>query len=107
MAGPEPTTHRGDDAAPHVGQPYRLSDGPRHVTGVAGDELPGHYEVAFSDEGGGIVERYLTDKGRAELLRLIDAGQGTFTREELEWLTTEPTIRALLAAMAGEGAEGG
>jgi hypothetical protein len=39
-------------------------------------------------------------------LRLIDAGRQGFTREDMEWLTTEPNIEALMMSMAGEGAEG-
>ena len=99
-------TLRGDEAEPHDDGPYRLVDGPRHVTHEDRSELPGHYEATFETGRGERADRYLTDKGRAELLRLTDAGQETFTREELRWLTTEPTLDALLESTAGEGAEG-
>ncbi|MEX1263060.1 MAG: hypothetical protein WEE66_03840 [Actinomycetota bacterium] len=100
-------TLRGDSPAPDGDGPIRLLDGPRHVTHEDRSELPGHHEATFATTDGERLDRYLTDKGRAELLRLVDAGQHAFTREELEWLTTEPTIEALMVSMAGEGAEGG
>lgn len=100
-------TLRGDTPAPGGGKPFRLLDGPRHAAHDDRSELSGHYEATFATTDGEQLDRYLTDKGRAELLRLIDAGQHAFTSEELEWLTTEPTMPALLASMAGEGAEGG
>jgi hypothetical protein len=84
---------------------YDLLEGPEHVLDGDDTPLPGHYEAVFST-GGARVVRFLTDKGRAELLRLLDAGQRTFTRDELEWLTTPPSIAELLATMDGEGAEG-
>jgi hypothetical protein len=86
--------------------PYRLIDGPRHVTHEDRTELPGHHEATFETAAGQRLDRYVTDKGRAELLRLVDAGQETFTGEEMRWLTTEASLEALLASMAGEGAEG-
>ncbi len=85
---------------------YVLEDGVRHVVDDERSELAGHYEATFSTDGER-VERFLTDKGRAELLRLVDAGQRSFTREEIEDLTTPPSFDDLLATMDGEGAEGG
>lgn len=110
-AGGEPgataaPTLRGDVPVAHGGQSYRLLDGPRHEIHDDRDELPGHYEATFALSDGEPLDRYLTDKGRAELLRLVDAGQHAFTIEELAWLTTEPTMAALLASMAEQGAEG-
>ena len=99
-------TFRGDMLVPGGDEPFRLLDGPRHATHEDRSELPGHYEATFATTDGERLDRYLTDKGRAELLRLIDAGQQGFTREEMEWLTTEPNIEALMVSMAGEGAEG-
>lgn len=98
-------TLRGDMAEVSGEQTYRIVDGPRHVTHEDRKELPGHYEATF-ETGGERLDRYMTDRGRAELLRLVDAGQETFDREEMDWLTTEPTIDALRTSMAGEGAEG-
>ena len=100
------TTFRGETATNDEAGCHRLVDGLRHITHEDPSELPGHYEATFETETGERTDRYMTDKGRAELLRLTDAGQETFTREELDWLTTEPTLDALLASMAGEGAEG-
>ncbi len=110
-AGGEPgataaPTLRGEAPVHGGGQSYRLLDGPRHVTHGDRSELPGHHEATFAPMIGEPFDRYLTDKGRAELLRSIDAGQHAFTGEELEWLTTEPTMAALLASMAEQGAEG-
>ena len=85
---------------------YVLENGVRHVVDDERSDLSGHYEATFSSDGER-VERFLTDKGRAELLRLVDAGQRSFTREELDWLTTPPSFDDLLEAMDGEGAEGG
>jgi hypothetical protein len=90
-----------------AGMPYELVDGPRHVLDDGRSELSGHYEATFSTTSGERVERFLTDKGRAELLRLIDAGQRSFTRDELEWLSTLPSMDDLLATMEAEGGEGG
>lgn len=101
------STLRGDSATSDDGASYRLIDGPRHVAHEDRSELPGHHEATFATAADERFDRYLTDKGRAELLRLIDAGQHTFTLEEVDWLTTEPTMPALLTSMAGEGAEGG
>lgn len=98
-------TFRGETADDAAG-PYRLVDGPRHVTHQDRTELPGHYEATFETAAGERVDRFMTDKGRAELLRLVDAGQEAFTGEEMAWLTTEASLEALLASMAGEGAEG-
>ena len=99
-------TLRGDVPVDDGGQSYRLLDGPRHVTHDDRSELPGHHEATFAPWDGEPFDRYLTDKGRAELLRSVDAGQRAFTSEELEWLTTEPTMEALLTSMAEQGAEG-
>ncbi len=110
-AGGEPgatatPTLRGDVPVADGGRSYRLLDGPRHVIHDDRDELPGHHEATFASSDGESFDRYLTDKGRAELLRSIDAGQHAFTREELDWLTTEPTLAALLVSMTEQGAEG-
>ena len=110
-AGGEPgataaPTFRGDVPAADGGPSYRLLDGPRHVTHDERSEVPGHHEATFARSDGEPFDRYLTDKGRAELLRSVDAGQQAFTSEELDWLTTEPTMAALLASMAEQGAEG-
>ncbi len=85
---------------------YTLEDGPRHVLDEAATELPGHYQATFSTSQDERFERFLTDKGYAELLRLVDAGQRSFTLDELEWLSTPPVIADLLATMQSESGEG-
>ena len=85
---------------------YVLEEGPRHVLDEPDSPLPGHYEAVFSTENQRLT-RFLTDKGYGELLRLVDGGQRSFTREELEWLSTPPSTEDLLATMQAESGEGG
>ena len=85
---------------------YALESGPRHVADGGDVAIQGHYEASFT-AGGDTIERFLTDKGRAGLMRLIDAGVTSFTREQIDELTTPPSLEDLLAAMDAEGAEGG
>jgi len=85
---------------------YELLDGPHHVLNEEQSALPGHYEAVFAAPTGDPLKRYLSDKGYAGLLRLVDAGQRSFTRDELEGLTTPPSIEDLLATMQAESGEG-
>ena len=55
----------------------------------------------------GSVRRFLTDKGRAEMLRLMDDGRRDISEEELSELTTEPDLAVLLDRMDREAGEGG
>lgn len=80
---------------------------PRHVVDETSGDLPGHYEVSIRSSEGQVIERYLTDKGRAELLRLMDSDQRTFTWIELERMSTPATIEDLIATMVAESGEGG
>jgi hypothetical protein len=64
------------------------------------------HEARFTDATGASIRRFLTDKGRAEVLRRAGDG-GTFTREEFERWTVEPDLEELerrYDAEAGEGA---
>jgi hypothetical protein len=86
---------------------YILEDGPRYVRDNGPSLLTGFYEARFISDQGNRITRYLTDKGRAETLRRLDAGQRDFSDEELRELTVEPRLDALEArteAEAGEGA---
>jgi hypothetical protein len=85
---------------------YRLVDGPTHLMDEASDPLPGHYEAVFSTDRGERLYRYLTDKGRAEVLRSLDRGQREFSRQEFLDLTVEPEMDALTARMDREAGEG-
>jgi hypothetical protein len=85
---------------------YVLTGGPKLVVDDKEAPLPGHYEAVFSTGSGSASVRYLTDKGYAELLRLVDAGRRSFTPEQLEWLSTPPTFEDLLATMQAESGEG-
>jgi hypothetical protein len=58
------------------------------------------------DADGRRLRRYLTDKGRAEVLRLLDAGRGALTEEQLTDLTVEPDLDVLLERMDREAGEG-
>jgi hypothetical protein len=86
---------------------YELEDGPRFIDDDDDAPLPGHYEATFRTDEGEVVERYVTDKGRAGLLRMIDGGRTTMSEEEFAELTTPPTLDDLVAALAAEGGEGG
>ncbi len=85
---------------------YELEDGPRFIQDDDGAPLPGHYEATFRADDGGVVKRYVTDKGRAWLLRMVDAGRSTLSEQEFVDLTTPPTLDDLLAAFDAEGGEG-
>lgn len=85
---------------------YRIEDAPRYVS--HGDDLPlaGHHETVLSSRDGQRVVRYLTDKGRAEVLRMLEDGRTELTRDDVEEHTVEPDLDALLARMEREGGEG-
>jgi hypothetical protein len=85
---------------------YELVDGPHHVLDEEQSALPGHYEAVFAPTTGEPLTRFLSDKGYAGLLRLVDGGQHSFTRDELESLSTPPSIEDLLATMQAESGEG-
>jgi hypothetical protein len=86
---------------------YALVQHPRHVLDEAGDTLPGHYVVRFASVPGAGFDRFLTDRGYAELLRLLDEGRQSFSADEVEALTTPPTLEDLLATMQAESGVGG
>lgn len=85
---------------------YRLDHEPTHVLDEGGGRLPGHYEVEFETRDQRVL-RYLTDKGRAEVLRRMGEGRREFTEEEVRELTVEPDIDMLVAQMEREAGEGG
>jgi hypothetical protein len=86
---------------------YVLAQHPRHVLDDGDQGLPGHYVVRFSERGGEPFDRFLTDRGYAQLLQLLDDGRRTFTTDELLSLTTPPTLEDLLATMQAESGVGG
>ena len=85
---------------------YRLEGPPTNVVDERSGPLPSHYVAEFTTSEGERVRRYLTDKGRAAVLRLMDEGQRAFSREEVQELTVEPDIEALVARMERESGEG-
>jgi len=72
----------------------------------AGEELRGHYEADFLAPDGTVVHRYLTDKGRAWLLQLVDGGRRELTPEELRRNTVGPDLDELVAKMEHESGDG-
>ena len=85
---------------------YELEGEPRFIRDDGSSPLPGHYEARFRTDDGGVVERYVTDKGRAALLRMLDDGRRALDEQEFNDLTA-PTLAHLLAALDAEGGEGG
>jgi len=85
---------------------YRIEGEPRHVLDGEDAPVPGHYEAEFVAEGGERVKRYLTDKGRTTVLRILDEGSDRFSEEDLRDHTVEPDLDELVARMAAEGGEG-
>ncbi len=85
---------------------FSLREGPAHVVDDDDAPLPGHYEVEVWTADGEPLRRFLTDKGRAEVLRLMDEGARELSEEELHDLTTEPNLAALVARMGREAGEG-
>jgi hypothetical protein len=85
---------------------YRVLGEPRFVRDESGDPLPGHYEAEFAGTDGRSVLRYLTDRGRAEVLRLLDEGEVALSDEEFDDLTVDASLDALVARMGREGAVG-
>jgi hypothetical protein len=85
---------------------YGVLAEPRFVRDASGDPLPGHYEAEFAAADGRSVLRYLTDRGRAEVLRLLEEGDRALSQEEFDDLTVDPSLDALVARMEREGAVG-
>lgn len=70
------------------------------------DRVPGHYELGLSTNTGDRMIRFLTDKGRATILRIMDEGRRELTQEEFDDHTVEPDVDILVARMVREGGEG-
>jgi hypothetical protein len=86
---------------------YTLDEGPNYVRDQGPSLLTGFYSAEFVTDEGKRLTRYLTDKGRAEVLRRSEAGQRQFSQEELDELTVDPEFQAVetrFVAEAGEGA---
>jgi hypothetical protein len=97
---------RGSGNSPAV-TTYRIRREPRFLRDDADEPLPGHYEGEFARGDGPPLRRYLTDRGRAEVLRLLEKGEHDLSQEDFDDLTVEPSMEALIARMAREGAVGG
>jgi hypothetical protein len=85
---------------------YRFEGPPMNVADEGQGPLPSHYVAELTTSEGERVRRYLTDKGRAAVLRRMDEGQESFSRDEVEEFSVEPDIEALVARMERESGEG-
>jgi hypothetical protein len=85
---------------------YRLEREPRHVLDGDDAPVPGHYEAEFIADDGERVRRFLTDKGRTTVLRILDEGSDRFSEDDLREHTVEPDLDELVARMAAESGEG-
>ena len=85
---------------------YGIAGAPAFVEDGPDAPLPGHYEAEFSTDDGRTLRRFLTDRGRAELLRTLDEGDGALTQEEFDDLTVEPSLDALARRTEMEGGVG-
>ena len=85
---------------------FRVTE-PVHIRRDDGAPIPGHYEMEVVSRDGRRLRRFLTDKGRAQVLRLLDAGQQELSQEEIADLTVEPDLDVLLQRMDREAGEGG
>ena len=85
---------------------YRIEAEPRYELHGDDGPLPGHYEAELSTDGGERMVRYLTDKGRASVLAILDEGRRELSRQEFEEHTVEPMLDALVARMEREAGEG-
>lgn len=85
---------------------YRLDGAPANVAHEGSGPLPSHYVAEFITLDGERVRRYLTDKGRAAVLRRMDEGQIVFSSEEVQEFTVAPDIEGLVARMERESGEG-
>lgn len=85
---------------------YRLEGVPTSVPDEGSGPLPSHYVADFTTSEGERMRRYLTDKGRAAVLRRVDGGQRVFSRDEMQRFTVEPDIDTLVARMEEESGEG-
>lgn len=84
---------------------FRLGE-PFHVRNAEGAPIPGHYELDLEVDDGRTLRRFVTDKGRAEILRRLDEGLHDITQDEFDDLTVEPDMDALLERMGWEAGEG-
>jgi hypothetical protein len=84
---------------------FKLGE-PKHVLDDDDARLPGHYEIEVWSDDGALIRRFLTDKGRAAILRLLDEGTHEISEEQLSEHTVAPDLGALLDRMGQEAGEG-
>jgi membrane-associated phospholipid phosphatase len=87
---------------------YFLLSGPSHVRAATQSPLSGYYRAEFADSvRGRRLSRYLTERGRAEMLDRIDHGQREFSEDEVADMTVEADLGELEARYEAEAGEGG
>jgi hypothetical protein len=84
---------------------FRLTQ-PIHVRNADDAPIPGHYELDVEVDDGRVLRRFATDKGRAEILRRLDAGDPDITQNQLDELTVVPDMNALVDRMGHEAGDG-
>lgn len=85
---------------------YRIEGPPAFVEDGGDAPLPGHYEGEFTTDAGERVRRFLTDKGRTEVLRALDDGDTVLSEEAFDQHTVEPDLDTLVRRMGREAGEG-
>jgi hypothetical protein len=85
---------------------YRIDGEPTFVRDPDDGPLPGHYEAGFTSSDGRRIRRYLTDRGRAELLRTLEEGDRALTQDEFDDLTVDANLDALVERTEIEGGVG-
>jgi hypothetical protein len=85
---------------------FTIKEGPTYLAHEGPGLLSGFYRAEFVDENGEPLRRYLTDKGRAELLRRVDDGQREFSQTEIEEMSVTPSLEALEERTDKEAGEG-
>ena len=87
---------------------FDLLSGPRHVRESTPTRMTGYYSAEFADSRDGSRRlRFLTERGRAELLDRMDGGQRAFSAQELDEMTVRADFEALEARYQAEAGVGG
>lgn len=87
---------------------FLLLSGPCYVRDSSSSLLTGYYSAEFAQSRDGVRSlRFLTERGRAEMLDCIDRGQRAFSTEELEEMTVTDNIGILEARYEAESGVGG
>jgi hypothetical protein len=86
---------------------YQICEPPESVEAGPESRLSGFYRGRFIAPDGERLVRFMTDKGRAGVLRMIDDGLTELTADEFETWTVAPDMSDLEARTVAESGEGG